>query len=93
MTQQNVYTLSNVSITQVTPYGAHSGFDITIQNVNNSGHIYIGNENVSSTEYGYRLLPNHAFSIELPTRDHLYLIAETDGMKAAVLRTGLESAD
>jgi len=93
MTQQDIYTLSDSSIIQVTPNGAHSGFDITIQNVSSSGYIYIGNEDVSSTEYGYRLLPNHAFSIELPSRDHLYLIAGTNGMKAAVLRTGLERSN
>ena len=93
MTTQNIYTLSASEATRITPFGAHSGMDITIQNINNVGMLYIGNENVSTSEFGYRLLPSHAFSIELPSLDDLWLIAETDGLQAAVLTTSLESLD
>lgn len=90
MASQNLITLSTSSATRVSPPGTHSGIDITIQNSNNSGYIYVGTESVSSTAYGYRLLPNHAISIELNGRDSLYAIASASGMKAAVLITHLE---
>lgn len=94
MTIHVLHTLSDTTPTRITPNGVHSGMDITIQNVNADGYVYIGGEGVSSTSYGYRLMPgNHAFSIELPGEDSLYLIAETNGLVAAVLQTNLESQD
>lgn len=89
-TIHGVYTLSNESATRLTPIGIHSSMDITIQNVNNSGYVYVGGQGVTSENYGYRLMPNHAISWELPERDELYAISSEDGMKIAVLRTSLE---
>lgn len=93
MTQHNVYTLSNTTATRITPNGTHSGMDITVQNVNDTGYVYIGGEGVTTTSYGFRLLPHHSFSIELPGEDPLYLIAENNGMLAATIKTNLESQD
>lgn len=93
MTTHIVHTLSDTITTRITPNGIHSGMDITIQNVNDSGYIYIGGEGVTDTSYGFRLMPQHSFSIELPGEDALYLIADNNGMKAAVLQTNLESQD
>lgn len=91
MTQHETIILSSTAPTRITPVGIHSGMDITIQNVNNSGYVYIGGEGVSASSYGYRLSPNQAFSIELPGENALYLIAEINEMQAAVLKTNLES--
>ena len=93
MTTQNIYTLSASEATRITPFGAHSGLDITIQNINNVGNIYIGNEDVSALAFGYRLAPSHAFSVELPGLDDLWVIAEADGLQIAVLSVSLESSD
>lgn len=93
MTAHQIYSLSNTEATRITPLGTHSGMDITIQNINNTGYIYIGNADVTDTEFGYRLMPNHAFSIELPGKDDLWLIAQINGMEAAVLKTSLEQQD
>ena len=90
MTIHNVYTLSNSEATQITPSGTHSGMDITIQSVNEYGYIYVGGSAVTSNNYGYRLLPNHAISFELNGKDDLYLVAEYADMKAAVLQINLE---
>jgi hypothetical protein len=68
----------------------HSGLDFTIQNPNNSGYIYVGASNVSTSNYGYRILPNHAISFEVPPYDHLYAVASTS-LNAAVISMGLES--
>jgi hypothetical protein len=90
MTKHALTTLSSSTATKITPAGTHSGIDITLQNVNTSGYIYIGSSSVSSTNYGFRILPNHAISFELPGKDSLYAIASINNMKVAVLQTGIE---
>jgi hypothetical protein len=90
MAQHELYVLSNVTGTRLTPLGSHSGMDITLQNVNNSGFIYIGGEGVTSLSYGYRIPSGHAWSVELNGQDSLFAIAETDGMSLAKLAVSLE---
>lgn len=89
-TTHNLYTLNSVSATRLTPPGMHSGMDITLQNVNADGYIYIGGEGVTALNYGYRLSPNNAIAWELPEKDALYAIASADSLKLAVLKTSLE---
>ncbi len=91
MATHSLTTLSNSTATRLTPNGVHSGIDFTIQNVNASGYIYLGAENVSSENYGYRILPNHAISIELNGQESLYAVGSQPSMKAAILKTKLES--
>jgi hypothetical protein len=76
----------------LTPLGIHSGMDITLQNVNPSGYIYIGGDDqISDTDYGFRIMPNHSISFELPGQDTLYAISSINAMKVAVIKTNLES--
>lgn len=89
---QSLVTLSNTTPTRLTPNGKHSGIDITLQNVNDTGYIYIGGtDTTSSTNYGFRIMPNHSFSIELNGNDAIYAIASVNGMSLAVLKAKLES--
>jgi hypothetical protein len=92
MMDHELVTLSNTVATRLTPLGTvHSGLDITVQNVNDEGYIYLGGANtISTTDYGYRLSPNNAFSVELNGYDHLYAIADTDELSLAVLKSSLE---
>jgi hypothetical protein len=91
MTTHALTTLSSLSATRLTPLGIHSGMDITIQNVNSSGYVYIGGDDtVSSTNYGFRILPNHSISFELPGKDGLFAISSANGMSLAVIKTNLE---
>jgi hypothetical protein len=91
MTTHSLTTLSSSSATRLTPFGIHSGMDITIQNTDASAIVYIGGEGVTSSNYGYRISPNHAWSIELSGRDAIYAISNTNGSNIAVLKTSLES--
>ena len=52
MTYHNLYTVSNTTSTKLTEAGVHSGKDITLQNANDSGIIYIGAEGVTSSSFG-----------------------------------------
>jgi len=78
---------------RITPNGAHSGMDITLQNVGESGYVYVGGEGVSTTNYGYRVLPDHAISFELAGQDALYLVADNADTPVAVITINLEQQD
>jgi hypothetical protein len=92
MTTHVIVELNNETPILVSPNGTHSGRDITVQNINESGYVYVGGEGVSTTSYGYRIAPNTAVSFELPGRDAVYLIGSTT-LNAAVLTMGLEVGD
>jgi hypothetical protein len=92
-TTHNLVTLSDSEGTRLSPAGLHSGVDITIQNVDESAYVYIGGEDVTTSDYGYRLMPNSAISFELPGRDALYAVSDTDESQVAVLKTNLEAGN
>lgn len=92
MAEHILITLDDTTPVRLTPNGAHSGMDITIQNVSGSANVYLGaNDQVSSENYGYRLKPDFAWSIELPGKDAIYAIASAPNTKIAVLKTSLEA--
>jgi hypothetical protein len=92
MAQHSLLSISNTDPVRLTPGGTHSGMDITIQNVNSTGYIYLGvTPSVSNLDYGFRILPNHSISFELQEKDALYAIASNSEMSAAVIKISLES--
>jgi len=93
MTQHALTTLSSTSATRLTPIGIHSGMDITIQNVHATAVVYIGGIGVTSSNYGYRIYPSSAWSVELSGQDALYAISSVNGSQVAVLQTSLESGN
>lgn len=90
MTTHATISLSSETATRLTPNGLHSGMDITIQNVSEENYVYLGGEGVSLQDFGYRLNPGSAISFELPGKDALYAIADTNETMVAVLKTNLE---
>jgi hypothetical protein len=90
MTAHRIQVLGNTEAVRLTPNGDHSGMDITLQNINPSGYIYIGGEGVTTLSYGFRIMPSHSISFELPGYDALYAIASSADMNLAILETGLE---
>ena len=93
MVKHGLVSLSDSEPTALSPSITHAGTDITIQNINSTGYIYIGSESVSTTNYGYRLSPNNAISFELPGSDNLYAVASSDELQVAVIMTALEVGD
>lgn len=93
MTLHTLYTLSNTAATRLTPNKTHSGMDITIQNIDAEAYVFIGGEGVTSNDYGFRLAPGAAISFELPGKDALYAISDTNESEIAVLKTNLESGN
>lgn len=87
---------SKIAVGNETPYrlspaGVHSGVDLTVQNLSSTEYIYLGSENVSFFNFGYRLAPGHAFSIELPGTDAIYAISLNGLVEVAVLTANLET--
>ena len=93
MTTHSIIPLSNATATRLTPNGTHSGFDITIQNVDEEAVVYIGGEGVTTTDYGFKITAGAAWSVELPSKDAIYAISDTNESAVAVLKLGLESQD
>jgi hypothetical protein len=90
MTTHSIITLSDAEDSLLTPAGIHSGLDFTIQNLDSEAYVYIGGEGVTASNFGYRLAPASAISFELPGKNALYAISDTDGAQVATLRTSLE---
>ncbi len=91
MTTNSRESLSHTSPQRLTPSGLHSGLDFTIQNSNDDGYVYLGGStSLSSSNYGFRILPNHSISFELPSSDPIYAVASTSGMYVSIIYTGLE---
>ena len=90
MTTGKLHNLSTTSAILISPAGTHSGVDITVQNINASGYVYIGGSDLTSGNYGFRIDPSHAISIELNGRDSLYALGSTSGLSISVLMTALE---
>lgn len=93
MTLHSHIILNNTSATRLTPNGIHSGMDITIQNIHESAYVYVGGEGVVSSNYGYRIAPGTAFSVELTGQNALYAISSVNGSSVAILKTGLETGN
>lgn len=91
MTTHRILSVGNTAAVRVTPNGLHSGMDITIQNLNESGNVYVGGDGTTTTSYGYRITPGGAISFELAGSDDIFVVAEEADSQVAVLEIGLES--
>lgn len=86
MIKHNLVNISNVSATTLDiSENIKSSFTLIVQNVNPTGYLYLGNSGITSTNYGFRVSPNQAFTIELPSSVNLYSLASDAGMQAAVM--------
>jgi hypothetical protein len=49
---------------------------VSIQNIMTTGFAYLGNESVSSSDYGHKLYPGQSFTIELAPNDKLFAVGD-----------------
>lgn len=80
-------TLSPTVPTELTiPDAVEGPCTLIISNDNANKHIYIGNGNTSSTNYGLRLEHDvDPFTIELSSNDRLYAVGQDETTTVAVL--------
>jgi hypothetical protein len=82
--------LNDTNAVAVSATGNHTGRDITIQNISDTAYVYIGGEGVSIGDYGYRLIPHAAWSVELRAGEVLYAVTSENDSEVAVIELGLE---
>lgn len=58
---------------------------ICIQNTSLSKFVYVGGSSVSATNYGYRLSPNQAITMDLDPYDKIYVMGDTDATAAILI--------
>jgi len=89
-TFHELLTLSDTEQSEITPGPKHSGLDVTVQNVDETANVYVGGDGVTAEDYGFKLIPGAAIAFELNPRNQIFVISDTDGSKAALIRVFLE---
>jgi hypothetical protein len=75
---------------EIVPAPGGNGKDVTIQNNNADGiNLYIGDEDVTTSSYGFVIKPGTAISFELDGVDSIWACSN-DGAYAWVLSINLE---
>jgi hypothetical protein len=80
-----------VSLSTTTPVAltyedtVQSSYTLVVQNNNDSGYVYIGSQNVSTSSYGYRIYPGQGFTVELSSLYRLYAVSSNGNMTASIL--------
>lgn len=89
MTTHALVSLNTSTATRLSPNGVHSGINISIQNVNESGYLYLGGQGVTTSSYGFRVSPGSAISFELDGNDGMYAVSQSNDLLAATITTTL----
>lgn len=85
-TRHKILVLSTTTPTALTyEDNVQSSYTLVVQNNNDSGYIYIGASNVSTSSYGYKLFPGQAFTVELSAFNRIYAVCSANTMTAALL--------
>jgi hypothetical protein len=86
MIRHRLQALSTSTPTQLTiDDEVQSANTLVVQNINDSGFIYIGTTAVSSSNYGYKIYPGQGFTIELSAYTRVYAVSSNGSMSAAVM--------
>jgi len=73
MIRHQIKALSTTIPTELTiEDNINSVCTLVVQNIDSTNYIYIGNSSVSSSDYGFMIYPNQAFTIELRPNDRIY---------------------
>lgn len=67
----------------------YRGQSILVQNPSTTVTVYLGGTDVTSSVYGYRLLPNQSVSIDLYPGEQLYAAVASSTQTVSVIRTGV----
>ena len=90
-TVHQTHTLTNAGTAyEILPAIGGNGKDVTIQNNNATASILIGGPGVTTTDYGFKILPNAAISFELDGSDSIWAVSSTDEATVHTLRIDLE---
>ncbi len=75
---------------EIIPVLGGNGKDITIQNNNTSAVVLIGGAGVTTSDYGFKIIPNAAISFELDGTDSIWAVSSTAEATVNIMRIDLE---
>lgn len=75
--KQRVLALNSTPQNLVFRETVHSRNTLCIQNISQSGFAYIGNSEVSTSIFGFKLFPGQSFVIELTWSDNIYAVGDS----------------
>jgi hypothetical protein len=64
--------------------------DTTIQNNNSTANVFIGAEGVTTSNYGFKIVPGAAIAFELNGRDPIWAVSDTAGATVNTMIVQLE---
>jgi len=73
-----------ISPVEVPPYC--EGVSVSVQNLNGSNYVYIGNSGTSSASYGFRLSPGQAWTADIDPSDALFVATSDTSSQIAITR-------
>lgn len=92
-TVHDTYTLTTSGTAyEIVPALGGNGRDVTIQNNNASAIVYLGGPGVTTSDYGFKLLPNAAIAFELKGTDPIWAVGDTNSATVNILRINLEES-
>jgi hypothetical protein len=91
MPSHKTFTLNNTKPVRVGPKSPHSGVVLTVQNLDESEFVYVGvNDKLSTTNYGFKVLPNISISFELSGKDTVFAIGSASSVQVSAVTAGPE---
>jgi len=77
---------------EIIPELGGNGKDITIQNNNATANIFIGGSGVTTSDYGFRLIPNAAISFNLDPKENVWATSDANNAVVNVMKMNPESS-
>ena len=91
MTSHNVVSMPTTGVAyEIVPAAQSNGFDVTIQNNNTSATILLGDNTVTTSNYGFKVAAGAAISFELAPGDSIWAVSPSSDVTVHVLRVDLE---
>jgi hypothetical protein len=75
---------------EIFPALGGNGRDVTLQNNNATANVFIGGPGVTTSNYGFKLVPNAAISFELDGTDNIWAVGSANSATINIMRIDLE---
>lgn len=85
MIRQSIVALNSTPIDLTRSGVLDRPMALSIQNIMTTGYAYLGNENVTSSDYGHKLYPGQSFTIELSPSDRIFAVGDS-GVSVALFK-------
>jgi hypothetical protein len=77
---------------EIIPELGGNGKDITIQNNNATANVFIGGPGLTTSDYGFKLLPNAAISFNLDPKENVWAVSDANSAVVHVMKMNPESS-